>query len=66
MNFLSFLLVWVLSFALGIIFGFISKNRLDNIKQPIVLNEKPLVYEVSEKENFEYRNFLNYDGTEQN
>lgn len=66
MNLLSVLLVWVLSFALGMIFGFISKNRLDTLKQPIVLNEKPLVYEISEKENIEYRNFLNYDGTEQN
>lgn len=66
MIFFGFLLVWVLSFLLGIVFGFLSRNISDNTKQPIALKEKPIVYEISEKENFEYRNFLSYDGSEQN
>ena len=66
MNILSYLLVCVLSFLLGIILGFLSKNLTVDAEQTIVFNEQPIVYEISEKQNCEYRNFLNYDGSEQN
>ena len=66
MNLLGFLFVWALSFLFGMIAGFLCKGSLNNAQEPIIFNEKSIVYEIPERENSEYKNFLNYDGSEQN
>ena len=66
MNLLGFLFIWALSFVFGMIAGFLCRSTLANAREPVVFNESQIVYEIPERENLEYRNFLNYDGSEQN
>ena len=66
MNLVGFLFIWALSFLFGMISGFLCKGALNHPEEPIVFNERSIVYEIPERENFEYKNFLNYDGSEQN
>lgn len=66
MNLLGFLFIWALSFIFGMMAGFLCKGTLNQPQRPVIFNENPIVYEIPERENLEYRNFLNYDGSEQN
>lgn len=65
MNLFGFLLICTVSFLLGIILGFLSKPpKFSNGQSDF--SSQTIVYEISEKQNCEQRNFLNYDGSEQN
>lgn len=62
----DFLLICVLSFLLGVLLGFLSKLPKREEHQPTALKPHTIVYEISEQGNSEQRNFLSYDGSEQN
>lgn len=66
MNPFDFLLVCALSFLLGVLLGFLTKSPKGEETEPLKLKPHTIVYEISEQENSEQRNFLSYDGSEQN
>ena len=65
MNPFSFLLVCALSFLFGVLLGLFSKSPKSGESQGTELNPQAIVYEISEVQNLEQRNFLSYDGSEQ-
>lgn len=66
MNPLSFLLVCVISFLFGVLLGVLSKPQKSYGEPFADLKPQKIVYEISDMENSEQRNFLSYDGSEQN
>ena len=66
MNLLSFLLVCVISFLFGVLLGVLSKPRKSYGEPFADFKPQKIVYEISDMENSEQRNFLSYDGSEQN
>lgn len=66
MSAVSFLLVCTVTFLLGLIAGLFSKA--DSKNEECFTAHLPSVQDIEADENLnrEYRNFLSYDGTEQN
>ena len=66
MNPIGFLLICALAFLIGMMAGLLSKPMERNGAEPIILNGRTIDNNELERLNREYRNFLSYDGTEQN
>lgn len=65
MNLIGFLLVCAVTFLFGMVVGLLKKPQQKNDTEPVVLKECTVDSAELDRMNREYRNFLSYDGTEQ-